>query len=498
MPLAPRPWRRQGLVGHGHGRSVLLAIDAGTTGITAIVYDNEGRRQGHAYSEFPSTYPEPGWVEQDPHVILDTTQRVAHDAVQQVGVPADTLAIGITNQRETTIVWDDQGRAIAPAIVWQDRRTSPRCQELAPEAKRIGERTGLVVDAYFSATKLEWILDHVDGARAQAKDGKLHFGTVDSWLAWHLTGRHVTDHTNASRTMLYDIHRSQWDPDLLDLFDVPAAMLPDVLPSAGSIGQVQQGPLAGAHLCGLVGDQQGALFGQACTAPGDAKVTYGTGAFFLQHTGAHAPAPQGGLVTTHAASHGPAQYAIEGSVFIAGAAIQWLRDGLQLIDEAPQINALAADADDDVVFVPAFNGLGAPYWDSHARGAILGLTQRSGRPELARATLRAIAQQTCDLIEAAEAISGLHLDALRVDGGAAHSDLLLQMQADLLQRPVQRPIDVETTARGAAGLAAIGDGRRDEPLPLEADAIRQPTMSHEGAAAQRARWAKAVAATRAF
>ncbi len=479
---------------------MLLAIDAGTTGVTAIVYDADGGRHGHSYSEFPSSYPQPGWVEQDPLAILETALRVSQAALQDAGQQATDVAIGITNQRETTIVWDEQGKPIAPAIVWQDRRTAMRCDQLADDAERIRHLTGLVTDPYFSATKLQWILDHTEGARAAARAGKLRFGTVDSWLAWNLVGEHVTDHTNASRTMLFDIHAGAWHPELLAIFDVPPDMLPDVVPSAHHVGEVSDGPLQGARLMAMVGDQQSALYGQGCLRPGETKTTYGTGCFLLQHTGDVAVDAGEGLLTTRAAStDGRPQFAVEGSVFVGGAAVQWLRDGLGIIESAPAINDLALLSDDDeVVVVPSFTGLGAPYWDPDARGAILGLRRDTDAAAIARATLRSIAQQTCDVIEAMESVTGRRLESLRVDGGAARSGPLLQMQADLLQCPVIRAGDVETTALGAAGLAAVADGQADGPLPMAQSATTTPRLDAAQAKRLRVKWRQAVTAVRTF
>ncbi len=476
--------------------SHVLAIDAGTTGITALLLDAERRVQARAYEEFAQSYPRSGWVEHDGVEILDVAQRVATKALGEAAVAPQDVAIGITNQRETTIVWDGDGRPIHPAIVWQDRRTAQRCRGLADEAPAIRAKTGLVTDPYFCATKLEWLLRNVDGAGAADQ----RFGTIDTWLAWSLTGQHVTDPTNASRTMLWDIHKSRWDPDLLALFGVPEHLLPDVVPSSHVIGTVRSGPLKGATLAGLVGDQQAALYGQGCTGPGQAKNTYGTGCFLLQHTGTVAVQSQHGLLTTRAASlDGSPQYALEGSVFVGGAAVQWLRDGLKIIDSSPGVNDRASEGTDNggVVVVPAFAGLGAPYWDPAARGAILGLSRGTTRRHIARATLEAIAHECHDVLEAMEQDSGVPLPALRVDGGAAASDLLMQAQADLLQCPVERPENLETTALGAAALAAHAVG-----LPWQSDdphlARFEPRLAGDDVAERVRRWRSAVAAVRSF
>lgn len=481
----------------------MLAIDAGTTGVTALLLDAKRRVEARAYQEFQQYYPHPGWVEHDAREILDAAIRAGREALREARVVAKDVVIGITDQRETTVLWERaSGKPLHRAIVWQDRRTSKRCRELESEAEAIRAKTGLVTDPYFSATKLEWLLQNVDGAAAQAAKGKLAFGTIDAWLAWSLTGKHVTDDTNASRTMLFDIHRSRWDPDLLELFGVPESLLPQVVPSSGSIGPVRDGPLEGAELAGLVGDQQAALFGQGCTRKGETKNTYGTGCFLLQHTGVDAVASRHGLLTTRAAStDGTPQYALEGSVFVGGAAVQWLRDGLKLIDSSPEVNDRAAEGDDTagVVVVPAFAGLGAPYWDAEARGAILGLTRGSSRRHVARATLESIAHQSHDVLEAMEKDSGAPLPELRVDGGASQSDILMQAQADLLQRPVVRPAMVETTALGAAALAASAtDIWGNDALAAEDDARFEPQMAPDEARARIHRWRAAVAAVRSF
>ncbi len=456
-----------------------------------------GERQvaARAYAEFTQHYPQAGWVEHDAEEIWQTAQRLCGEVLASAGISGNDVAIGITNQRETTVVWNDDG-PVHPAIVWQDRRTAQRCRELSAHADMIRAKTGLVTDPYFCATKLEWILRQVPSARSEGH----RFGTIDSWLAWRLTGRHVTDVTNASRTMLWDIHRSRWDPELLALFDVPLHLLPEVVPSSHQIGTVQDGPLKGATLCAMVGDQQAALYGQGCDQAGMAKNTYGTGCFLLQHTGSEAVASTHGLLTTRAASiDDEPQYALEGSVFVGGAAVQWLRDGIKIIDTSPDVNDRAMEGDDSmgVVVVPAFAGLGAPYWDPEARGAILGLTRGTTRRHIARATLESIAHQCHDVLEAMEEDSGIRLTALRVDGGAAASDLLLQCQADLVQCPVERPAELESTALGAADLAALAAGihwqRPDDDLTRFT-----PTMASADRDARVLRWRSAVAAVRSF
>lgn len=481
----------------------VLALDAGTTGVTALLYDDALQVQARAYEEFPQVYPQPGWVEHDPQAIATAADRVLKQVLEGTARVPD--ALGITDQRETTVLWDRAtGTPVHNALVWQDRRTADRCRELRPEWQdAVRARTGLVLDPYFSATKLEWLLANVDGAREKAAAGALAFGTIDSWLAWRLTGEHVTDVTNASRTLLWDIHKADWDPELLGLFDVPDAVLPEVVPSAHPVGEADLGGRR-IPVTALVGDQQSALFGQACHRAGEAKNTYGTGCFLLQHTGGDAVASRNGLLTTRAASpDGSAQYALEGSVFVGGAAIQWLRDGLKLIDSSPAVNDRAEEGDDSdgVVVVPAFAGLGAPHWDPEARGAILGLSRGTSRRHIARATLEAIAFQSQDVLDAMEKDSGMSIPELKVAGGAARSDLLMQFQADLLRRPVLRAADVESTARGAALLAGIGVGAwgMDDLPALTAEADRfEPRMDEADVARRRRAWQAGVDAVRAF
>ncbi len=448
--------------------SYILALDQGTSSSRALLFDIEGRIRGFAQREFRQIYPRPGWVEHDPEEIWDSQQEAAREALRTARIaPSEVAAIGITNQRETTILWErTTGRPIHNAIVWQCRRTAPLCEDLRREGfdRVILERTGLVLDAYFSGTKIRWLLDHVPGARERARRGELCFGTVDTWLIWKLTGGrvHATDPSNASRTMLYNIHTCAWDEEILRRLGIPSELLPEVRPSSDIYGETERS-LFGVPIpiAGDAGDQQAALFGQACFRPGMAKNTYGTGCFVLLNTGA-APAPPGhGVLATIAVGlREGVRYALEGSIFIAGAAVQWLRDGLGLIRSAEEVEELAraVPSSDGVYLVPAFVGLGAPYWDMYARGTIVGITRSTTRAHLARATLEAIAFQVRDVIEAMEAASGITLDELRADGGAARNDLLLQIQADVLGRPVVRPAITETTALGAAYLAGLAVG----------------------------------------
>jgi glycerol kinase len=452
--------------------SYILALDQGTSSSRSIVFDAAGRVVAQAQQEFAQIYPQPGWVEHNPQDIWHSQLATARAALAKAGLPASAItALGITNQRETTLVWNRRtGQPIYNAIVWQDRRGEPLCAQLraAGHAPAIRATTGLLVDAYFSATKLRWVLDHVAGARAAAEAGDLAFGTVDSWLMWQLTGGrvHATDVSNAARTMLFDITHQRWDADLLALLDVPAALLPQVHPSSCVFGETEAQWLgASLPIAGVAGDQQAALFGQACFAPGLAKNTYGTGCFMLMHTGQQFLQSQHGLITTAAAQpSGPAQFALEGSVFIGGAVVQWLRDGLHAISSSSDVQALAASvpSSEGVVFVPAFTGLGAPYWDAGARGAIVGLTRGSTVAHIARAALESIAFQSAALLQAmakdAAAAGAAPLTELRVDGGACVNDLLMQFQADLLGLPVVRPQVTETTALGAAYLAGLATG----------------------------------------
>lgn len=485
----------------------ILALDQGTTSSRAILFDRRGRIMAAAQREFPQYYPQPGWVEHDPEEIWASQLAVAREAVAAAGIrPAQVAALGITNQRETTLVWDRAtGTPLHNAIVWQCRRTAALCDNLkaAGWEARVRQRTGLVIDAYFSGTKVQWLLERVPGLRARAERGEVCFGTVDSWLAWKLSGgsAFVTDYSNASRTMLFDIHRLAWDPELCDAMGVPAAMLPEARPSS-QVYATTPADLLGAEIpiAGLAGDQQASLFGQACFRPGTAKNTYGTGCFLLVHTGEHPVPSRAGLVTTVAASPtaGRAEYALEGSIFITGAAIQWLRDGLQIIVSAPESEAVAASVPDNggVYFVPAFVGLGAPHWDMYARGTILGLTRGSSRGHLVRAALEAIAYQTREVLQAALADAEIPLAELRVDGGGTANDLLMQFQADILGMPVVRPVVRETTALGAAYLAglAVGLWRDREEIAghWEAEARFVPRMETGRREALFAAWRRAV------
>ncbi len=444
----------------------ILALDQGTTSSRAILFDHSGSIVAVAQKEFPQIFPKPGWVEHNPRDIWSTQAGVAAEVLTKANVgAADIAAIGITNQRETTVVWDrNTGQPIFNAIVWQDRRTAGICDRLRAQKmdRVIRRKTGLVLDAYFSATKVQWILQNVKGARAKAKAGELAFGTVDSWLVWNLTGGnvHVTDASNASRTMLFDIGKGEWDDELLDLFGVPRSMLPEVRSSSEVYGVTK---LLGTPIpiAGIAGDQQAALFGQACTKPGMAKNTYGTGCFMLMNTGTKRIASKNNLLTTVAwRIGGRTEYALEGSIFIAGAVVQWLRDGLEFFRSAAEIEALAAGVSDTggVYLVPAFAGLGAPHWDQYARGTIVGLTRGSTKAHIARAALEGIVLQVMDVLKAMEADAGIKLKELRVDGGASANDLLMQLQADLLNVPVVRPKVPETTALGAAYLAGLAVG----------------------------------------
>lgn len=444
----------------------VIALDQGTTSSRAVLFDERGRIQGIAQQEFRQIFPRPGWVEHDPKEIWSSQMTVLQKLIRQHNIPEASInAIGITNQRETTVVWDRKtGEPVYNAIVWQDKRTAPLCEELKARGleQHIREHTGLVIDSYFSATKVRWILDNVDGVRARAAKGDLAFGTIDSWLIWNLTGgkAHVTDYTNASRTLLFDISKLDWDARLLDELDIPASMLPTVLPSAAHFGSWDANGTA-IPIMGVAGDQHAALFGQACFEPGMVKNTYGTGCFMLMNTGDRIQISQNGLVTTIAwGLDGKVEYALEGSVFIAGAAVQWLRDGLHLIDQSKDSEYFASKAlgSNDVYVVPAFAGLGAPYWDMYARGAIFGLTRDTGKDHIIKATLESMAYQTRDVLEAMQQDSGIALSTLKVDGGASANNVLMQFQADILGANVERPAVIESTAMGAAFLAGIGSG----------------------------------------
>ena len=482
----------------------IIAMDAGTTSSRCILFDRQGTIRSVAQKEFAQHYLQPGWVEHDPMEIWSTQMGVTMEAMQKIDArPEDIAAIGITNQRETTIVWDAvTGAPVYPAIVWQCRRTADRVEQLRAEGweETIRDKTGLIPDAYFSATKLAWILDTVPGARERAERGELKFGTVDTWLIWNLTGRqvHATDYTNASRTMLFDIHRLCWDDDILAYFRIPRAMLPEVRPSSGLYGHTTK--FGGSiPITGAAGDQQAALFGQCGFRPGDVKSTYGTGGFLLLNTGEQAVRSEQGLLTTIAAfAGGPVQYALEGSVFIAGAAIQWLRDELGLLTSAPQSEESCRAVPDagGVYVVPAFSGLGAPYWEPYARGTIVGLTRGVSRAHLIRATVESLAYQTDDLLRAMGREAGLTISTLKVDGGACANDFLMQFQADISDAAIQRPACIETTALGAAYLAGLAVGYwkdREEVLAnWSCQQVFQPSISAETRQALRKGWDRAV------
>lgn len=452
--------------------SCVLAIDQGTTGSTVLIFDREGGVRGRATSEFRQHYPRPGWVEHDAREIWTVTVRVIADALRQGGIKAsDVHAIGITNQRETVVMWDRKtGEPVHNAIVWQDRRTAAYCDDLNAReglAERIRRKTGLVIDPYFSGTKVKWLLDTVPGLRARAEKGEIAFGTIDSWLVWNLTGGrvHITDVTNASRTQLYNIHDLAWDDEILELMDIPASILPEVKPSAHVYGETDPEMFFGTRgipVAGIAGDQQAALFGQACLTPGMAKNTYGTGSFLLMNTGTDAYISKEKLLTTIAWGIGdePVEYALEGAIFVTGAAVQWLRDGLEIIRSADETEALARsiDSNDGVYFVPALVGLGAPHWDPYARGTLIGVTRGTARAHFVRAVLESMAYQTRDVVEAMQRDSGITLKELRCDGGASVNGFLMQFQADQLGTPVEVPRVTETTALGAAYLAGLATG----------------------------------------
>lgn len=442
----------------------VLALDQGTSSSRAILFDADGRPVASAQIPFRQHFPQPGWVEHDPEEIWQTQVEAACEALRRAGIDARRLAaIGIANQRETTVLWDERGRPVANAIVWQDRRTASLCQRLREEGLEplFRQRTGLVLDPYFSGTKLAWLLDQHPELRRMAARGRLRFGTIDSWLLYRLTGRHATDPSNASRTLLFDLHRRRWDEELLRVLNVPHPVLPEVLPSCGFFGETRK-ELLGAPVAvmAVLGDQQAALFGQACFRPGEAKNTYGTGSFLLMNTGTEAVAADGLLCTIAWQMGEEVTYALEGSNLVSGAMVQWLRDGLGIISSSDEVESLARQVEDSggVYVVPALTGLGSPYWDPHARGLIIGLTRGTTKAHIARATLEAMACQTRDVVEAMEKGAGLALPELRADGGAAANDLLLQLQADVLGRPVVRPPVAETTALGAAMMAGLAAG----------------------------------------
>jgi glycerol kinase len=491
----------------------VMALDQGTTSSRAILFDAEGRVVAADQHEFRQHFPQPGWVEHDPEEIFETQLRAARGALANARARAsDVAAIGITNQRETTVVWERRsGRPIHPAIVWQSRQTAPICEELRSRGldEEVRTRTGLLIDAYFSATKLRFILDAVPGAQQRAERGELAFGTIDSWLLYRLTGGrvHATEVSNASRTMLFDIHELRWSETLLRELRVPRAVLPEVRESSEVFGEIEPSFLGAAiPIAGMAGDQQAALFGQGCTRPGRGKNTYGTGCFLLVNTGAEAPRSKSGLVTTIAWSRGGrVEYALEGSVFVAGAAVQWLRDGLRLLADAAESEAAARSVPDTggVYVVPAFVGLGAPFWDEAARGTIVGITRGTSREHLIRATLESIAYQTRDVVECVRADAGLGLETLRVDGGACRNDFLMQFQADVLGVPVRRPPMLEVTAFGAAALAglAVGFWRDDGELEAASAAearIFEPRLPEAAREALYADWRRAVERSRGW
>ena len=484
----------------------ILSFDQGTTSSRAIVFDHEGTIKSVAQKEFEQIFPKPGWVEHDPNEIWSTQASVAAEAITKIGINGlNIAAIGITNQRETAIVWDrETGEPVYNAIVWQDRRTAKYCDSLKEKghADMIRNKTGLVIDAYFSGTKVKWILDNVEGAREKAEAGKLAFGTVDCWLIWKLTRgeKHVTDVTNASRTLLYNIKDCCWDKELLELFDIPESVLPEVKASSEIVGHTKTTIFAHEiPIAGIAGDQHAALFGQQCTQPGMAKNTYGTGCFMLMNTGNKAITSKNNLVTTIAWQIGDeVTYALEGSIFIAGAAVQWLRDQLGLINKASDIEELANTVEDNggLYFVPALTGLGAPHWDQYARGIVVGITRGSTKGHFARATLEGIAFQAMDVLKSMEADSGIEIKELRVDGGAAANNLLLQFQSETLQSPVIRPKQLETTALGAAYLAGLAVGYWKDLDELQSqwakDRTFTPEKSPEAMAKTIRKWGKAL------
>lgn len=484
----------------------ILALDQGTSSSRAIVFDHEGNICSEAQHEFPQIFPKPGWVEHDPNEIWSSVASVAAEAISKYGINGKNIAaIGITNQRETTIVWDvDTGEPVYNAIVWQDRRTSEFCDKLRDEgvADKIRDKTGLIVDAYFSATKIKWILDNVPNARKRANEGKLRFGNVDSWLIWNFTrgNRHVTDVTNASRTMLFNIHTMKWDKELLELMDIPESMLPEVLPSSGIFGYTTTTLFAHeVPIAGVAGDQQAALFGQMCVEPGAVKNTYGTGCFLLMNTGDKPVFSKKKLLTTVAWQiKDKVTYALEGSIFVGGSVVQWLRDNLRVIYSSAEVESLARSVPDNggVYFVPAFTGLGAPYWDQYARGALFGLTRGSNVAHIARAALEGIAYQVYDIVKDMESDTGLELRNLKVDGGASRNDLLMQFQSDILVTEVLRPRITETTALGAAYLAGLGVGYWKDVEEVQSqwqvEHKFEPTGDSDKVARELAGWHEAV------
>ena len=484
-------------------KKYIVALDQGTTSSRAVLFDENGKQMAIAQQEFRQIFPEPGWVEHDPMEILQTQLKTLDDLLNGNGLSYEEVAaIGITNQRETAVVWNKTtGVPVYNAIVWQDKRTAPICESLKQGGLEpyVRENTGLVIDSYFSGTKIKWILDHVEGARDQANAGELLFGTIDTWLIWNMTKRqkHLTDYTNASRTLLYNIRALDWDATMLKALDVPKSMLPEVKPSGYHFGDFQIKNTS-IPITGVAGDQQAALFGQACFQPGEAKNTYGTGCFLLMNTGEKLQLSENGLLTTIAwGLDNKVYYALEGSVFVAGAAIQWLRDGLAIINSAQESEAMALEVDESnqVYVVPAFAGLGAPYWDMYARGAIFGLTRDTGRNHLVRATLESLAYQTKDLVNAMQEDSGMKLSALKVDGGACANNFLMQFQADLLAANVSRPKNIESTALGAAYLAGITIGlwKQDDIIKNKnMDRVFEPAMDEPTRNRKYTGWKKAV------
>lgn len=490
----------------------IMALDQGTTSSRCILFNKEGKICSVAQKEYTQFYPKPGWVEHDPHEIWSSQMGVAIEAMGKIGADAEDIeAIGITNQRETTIVWDKRtGNPVYPAIVWQCRRTSDIVEKLEKDgvSDKIRSKTGLIPDAYFSGTKVKWILDHVDGAREAAKRGDLLFGTVDTWLIWKLTkgNVHVTDYTNASRTMLFNIHEFKWDKEILEYFDIPIQMLPEVKPSSCIYGYTNEKLIGGKiPIAGAAGDQQSALFGQCCFESGDVKNTYGTGCFLLMHTGKKAVESKHGLLTTIAVNpDGTPGYALEGSVFVAGAAIQWLRDELKILENAAESEKYCNSVPDTngVYVVPAFTGLGAPYWDQYARGAVLGLTRGAGKAHLIRATVESLAYQVNDVIDSMEKDAGVKLNELRVDGGACANNFLMKFQADILDAMVVRPSCIETTALGAAYLAGLATGFWANSEELKKNWNLEKTFVSDMSEEKRRKllrgWKKAVACTFAW
>jgi glycerol kinase len=487
----------------------IIALDQGTTSSRSVLFNERGQIEGIAQQEFRQIFPQSGWVEHDPREILTTQLGTLHKVIKDKGISAsDIKAIGITNQRETTVIWDrNSGEPVYNAIVWQDKRTASICEELKTKGleKYVKENTGLVIDSYFSGTKIKWILDKVPGVRARAEKGELAFGTIDSWLIFNMTGGrvHVTDYTNASRTMVFNIRKLEWDKKLLAELAIPESLLPEVRPSAADFGEFQLDKI-GIPISGVAGDQQAALFGQACFEPGMAKNTYGTGCFMLMNTGPKIQLSKNGLITTIAwGLDGKVEYALEGSVFIAGAAVQWLRDSLHLIDQSKDSEYFATKAlgSNEVYVVPAFAGLGAPYWDMYARGAIFGLTRDTGKDHIIKATLESLAYQTKDILNAMEEDAGLKLASLKVDGGACANNILMQFQADILNTPVERPEVIESTAMGAAYLAGIQVGLWKKEDILKNRKIEKrftPSMAGDVRAKLYTGWMKAVERTKGW